>query len=175
MYGYKFIILENEEIILLNNLKKNFIQFIIFLFLINLITIPFFFYNNYNYIYSFLTKKSDAQYFYNYITKNDKIKYNNLLEEKCIICHDTNLNIKLECNHLYHFKCISKWIDKKDSCPLCRRNIKLYYYFRNNFKIIKTYLNLIFFYSFTFEKMLIYFFIMICAFIINSFILIYRV
>ncbi|MCL7041906.1 hypothetical protein MKW94_005976 [Papaver nudicaule] len=27
------------------------------------------------------------------------------------------------CNHVYHAGCISKWLSRQNSCPLCRRTI----------------------------------------------------
>jgi len=48
--------------------------------------------------------------------------------ETCSICLDdidananANENIKLDCNHLFHYDCISKINNNK--CPLCRRKI----------------------------------------------------
>lgn len=48
--------------------------------------------------------------------------------ETCSICLDdihantnTNKNVKLDCNHLFHYDCISKI--KNNKCPLCRRKI----------------------------------------------------
>ena len=28
------------------------------------------------------------------------------------------------CGHMFHDKCINKWLDKKNSCPICRRTIR---------------------------------------------------
>ena len=117
MYDIRYIITKNNDIIIFDIFKKNVVQFFILLFLINLITIPLFFYNNYEYIYNYLSRNSDINYFYNYINNRDIIKYNKLLKDKCMICHEKKLNVKLECNHLYHFKCISKWIKQKQKCP----------------------------------------------------------
>ena len=49
----------------------------------------------------------------------------------CLICNneytkneDNNIKyIKLDCNHEFCEKCISKWCNLKNSCPLCRTNI----------------------------------------------------
>ena len=54
----------------------------------------------------------------------------------CSICHDDillksdddilfNINIghKLPCDHIFHYKCIKKWIEKKETCPYCRTEI----------------------------------------------------
>ena len=45
----------------------------------------------------------------------------------CIICFEEYKNknrvIKLECNHIFHKICLSRWIEKNQSCPLCRFKI----------------------------------------------------
>jgi hypothetical protein len=41
----------------------------------------------------------------------------------CGICQETIVlheNIKTECNHSYHMKCIASWIIRTDTCPMCR-------------------------------------------------------
>ena len=44
----------------------------------------------------------------------------------CSICLEMNLCdmlVRFGCNHVYHKTCILKWLDKHDSCPLCRRQL----------------------------------------------------
>ncbi|CAN6841731.1 hypothetical protein Bca4012_033214 [Brassica carinata] len=45
-------------------------------------------------------------------------------ETKCVICLEdmrTNKQLKLpHCLHQFHFRCISKWLQSRNSCPLCR-------------------------------------------------------
>lgn len=49
----------------------------------------------------------------------------------CIICNNEYIKIdenniryiKLECNHDFCEDCISKWCNKKNSCPMCRKEI----------------------------------------------------
>lgn len=45
-------------------------------------------------------------------------------EEKCSICltnfEDGEELANLQCNHYFHIDCIKKWLNKNESCPLCR-------------------------------------------------------
>lgn len=45
-------------------------------------------------------------------------------ETTCAICLEdlwTNKQLKLpHCSHQFHFRCISKWLQSRNSCPLCR-------------------------------------------------------
>ena len=53
--------------------------------------------------------------------------------EKCVICYDNfedNESVKMtSCFHIFHFKCIKKWIERKQElsekpdCPICRRDL----------------------------------------------------
>ena len=47
-----------------------------------------------------------------------------LLREECVICFEKyekkDKITTLECNHIFHHKCISDWTHKNKSCPLCR-------------------------------------------------------
>ena len=51
--------------------------------------------------------------------------------ENCCICL-TNLMVGIEghqlielrdCGHVFHFECISRWLDHKSRCPLCNREV----------------------------------------------------
>ncbi len=48
-------------------------------------------------------------------------------EGDCPVCYDSmrkNNSIKLECGHVFHKKCMRKWLSSsKRTCPLCRDNI----------------------------------------------------
>lgn len=54
-----------------------------------------------------------------------------MIEEECPIClldyEESSLKkleyIKLNCNHIFHIKCINNIYDK--SCPICRRNFNI--------------------------------------------------
>lgn len=43
-------------------------------------------------------------------------------EDNCRVCLQTfeKVQIKLNCGHLYCFKCIFKWLEENYNCPLCR-------------------------------------------------------
>ena len=45
-------------------------------------------------------------------------------EEKCVIClcelYDEYM---IPCGHLFHSKCILKWMKRHNSCPICRKDI----------------------------------------------------
>lgn len=51
-----------------------------------------------------------------------------ILSENCVICTDLykkdEFVIKLDCKHNFHKKCLLKWFDKDDTCPLCRNVVK---------------------------------------------------
>lgn len=46
---------------------------------------------------------------------------------QCPICLDTIHNgdriIKLECDHSFHERCITRWCNRHNNCPMCRRPI----------------------------------------------------
>ena len=44
---------------------------------------------------------------------------------ECSICLEYILDDlhKTKCNHIFHNKCINDWLNEKNTCPLCRRNI----------------------------------------------------
>lgn len=51
-------------------------------------------------------------------------------DEKCAICLLPNENLsgqkflKLPCNHEFHDTCILPWLEKTNSCPMCRQEMK---------------------------------------------------
>lgn len=49
--------------------------------------------------------------------------------EECIICfdpfEDLLTKVVLKCNHKFHENCLFSWFQKKMTCPMCRRNIRL--------------------------------------------------
>lgn len=41
---------------------------------------------------------------------------------KCTICLEKIKNsTTIPCNHTFCFECVIKWLDEKDSCPICRK------------------------------------------------------
>ena len=51
-----------------------------------------------------------------------------MLSENCVICKEKykeeEFVIKLKCNHIFHKKCLLKWFEKDNTCPLCRGLVK---------------------------------------------------
>lgn len=51
--------------------------------------------------------------------------------DACSICHDDfikgyELTRMLPCGHLFHAYCIREWLQRKDSCPVCREFVSAY-------------------------------------------------
>lgn len=50
-----------------------------------------------------------------------------IIGETCPICLDQfkegTYKRTLVCNHIYHKKCIDGWLKRKDTCPVCRRDV----------------------------------------------------
>ncbi|KAK0397455.1 hypothetical protein QR680_002135 [Steinernema hermaphroditum] len=45
-------------------------------------------------------------------------------DDHCSICCSTfSQPIKLSCNHLFCEDCVSTWLDKQDTCPICRQKV----------------------------------------------------
>lgn len=46
-------------------------------------------------------------------------------ELECSICMETiqrdEVMVKLECQHVYHYNCIHRWLECKRQCPICKR------------------------------------------------------
>jgi hypothetical protein len=60
-------------------------------------------------------------------------KYESLTDQEindnksCVICFEEykgdNIISKIICKHIFHTKCLNMWIEKNQSCPLCRQEI----------------------------------------------------
>ena len=54
-------------------------------------------------------------------------KYNTIKEDKCAICLQKYTGIDIiklfPCKHIFHKKCILKWIENSNKCPLCKYDI----------------------------------------------------
>lgn len=62
----------------------------------------------------------------------DKNKNN----DKCCVCLDSLCDIKLPCNHAYHYKCALKWFKTKNciQCPMCRSDYT-YLLFKDSYNL----------------------------------------
>lgn len=113
--------------------NKNFL--ILNIFLITLIIIFFFILLWYIYSRSVINYLKDKFVCINnfYINKNinralkiskvEKVKING--KKECCICLDAGSSkfMKLNCEHLFHEKCIKQWIRQNNSCPICRNTV----------------------------------------------------
>lgn len=72
---------------------------------------------------------------------DDDVLYNllNANDEKCIICWETNTHNEVQrmkqilvlsefskpckCNGFFHYDCLLNWINKTNSCPICRSRL----------------------------------------------------
>lgn len=41
----------------------------------------------------------------------------------CTICLEDVRSVPLECSHVFHDKCINKWLKDNDTCPNCRMEL----------------------------------------------------
>ena len=61
----------------------------------------------------------------NMLEKNEKGEIENPTCSICLANIRVNDNVtKLKCNHLFHFKCIEKWLKINEECPFCRTKLK---------------------------------------------------
>ena len=61
----------------------------------------------------------------NLVNSNDKDEKENPTCCICLVVMKINEDVtKLKCGHLFHFKCLDKWIETKEVCPFCRMKIE---------------------------------------------------
>lgn len=51
---------------------------------------------------------------FNYVPKKSGV---------CTICLENVNNSPMECGHVFHTKCINKWLKNNDTCPNCRMEL----------------------------------------------------
>jgi len=78
-----------------------------------------------------LAKRKFIEFYYYKNKKWEDIEFkleSSIKEENCSICLGRlNKNMKVvktSCNHVFHSKCLKKWIIDNQKCPLCRKNIE---------------------------------------------------
>ena len=60
------------------------------------------------------------------IKRVKELDLENLINDCSICLEEYKINEKimiLNCNHIYHERCIKMWLDQNDTCPICRENI----------------------------------------------------
>ena len=61
----------------------------------------------------------------NLFVNNDKGKNEKPICCICLRAMKINDEVSfLKCQHLFHFKCLDKWIETKEDCPICRNKIE---------------------------------------------------
>lgn len=64
-------------------------------------------------------KRSDSEH---------EVQEKKIRQSICHICLDAlekKKNVTLECEHLFHYKCIKTWLGYKKTCPVCHHNVDL--------------------------------------------------
>ena len=76
----------------------------------------------------------------NIILYNNPIYYTKVCkQDECEIClldikQFTEIFICNTCNHKFHYDCMSKWIKRKQTCPMCRDSIKTKTYYNKEYE-----------------------------------------
>ena len=58
----------------------------------------------------------------------DETVHKKLKESRCPICledMDTKKNVTLDCDCVFHYSCIKKWLGCKKICPICAVSVEL--------------------------------------------------
>ena len=73
----------------------------------------------------------------------DELSEDNDELETCAVClsnitgeNKDDKACTVDCGHIFHIECISRWIKKSKECPLCRKEVKCYYEYKPE-KIMK--------------------------------------
>ncbi|XP_068114971.1 RING finger protein 122-like [Hyperolius riggenbachi] len=66
---------------------------------------------------------------YKKVVLKDNTKKTNLLGQVCAVCLE-EFKVKEElglcpCTHAFHTKCLVKWLEVRNSCPMCNKTISL--------------------------------------------------
>lgn len=60
-------------------------------------------------------------------------------EQYCSICLEKfvvgSSVVRLPCSHMYHLRCVSRWLERKDACSLCRMPSSVSPYFGFEFEL----------------------------------------
>ena len=114
----------NDILLAYNNKFNSYNIFIIILIIIIIIFIII------TLIIYCITKENKEEYQLNKIREYlRKVKTNKkFVSESCVICLENFDNINnvssLPCGHQFHTKCITEWMLKSKTCPLCKKEIK---------------------------------------------------
>lgn len=68
---------------------------------------------------------SEKQQCSNFCCKNEKVCYVHLEKKECSICLNSIFrnDMVTKCGHVFHERCIKKWLENHTTCPLCRTQI----------------------------------------------------
>lgn len=86
--------------------------------------------NFFDYIFEPVLKNMYDEYIQNLKSENEKILENFIFscdetQNDCTICMESfaknNCCVKFDCNHIFHYDCISNWFMEKQCCPICRK------------------------------------------------------
>ena len=79
---------------------------------------------------------------YHRATRNMELRYKTVTEEElksgestCVVCREdmkpatligsnrTEMGKRLPCGHRFHLRCLKSWLEKQQTCPICRRSV----------------------------------------------------
>ncbi|KAM4636406.1 RING finger protein 122-like isoform 2-T2 [Discoglossus pictus] len=82
--------------------------------------------------YCFLRLRQQEQYRshgYKKVTLKENARKTNLIGQVCAVCLE-EFKVKEElglcpCTHAFHAKCLMKWLEVRNSCPMCNKTISV--------------------------------------------------